>query len=279
MYREERRERAGVEARFDRRPRLGLGKPLGVAGQAVRAMPARLRARPAEVADERADLAAVVGDELEHAFDPRRLGAFATREALDQPAGELVLRAREREQRVALAQLGRLQLDETLLVEVLDAATIRLRSSALRRRAVSERRPGAPVFPVATTRRAGARLVEAAEDVPSDASRAGAAGADRTAFLASTPSSSRQVSTVFRTSGRTSWRIEARTEELRADGVVEHEPEQAYERLGGRRVAEGEFSSVGVVGAGEELADAVGPVVRRARSPAVRLGLFGRLWW
>ena len=48
----QRRERVDARRSLDRRLRLGLGKPLGAAGQAVAAVPARLRARLAEVADE-----------------------------------------------------------------------------------------------------------------------------------------------------------------------------------------------------------------------------------
>src|SRR5436190_15305188 len=77
----ERVEHVDVEARLDRGLRLALGKLLGASVEAVAAVPARLGARLAEVADEGAHLTAVVGDEREDAVNPAGLGAFPTGEA------------------------------------------------------------------------------------------------------------------------------------------------------------------------------------------------------
>ena len=165
----ERGERVDVDARLDRRLRLGLGKLLGASGQAVAAVPARFRARLAEVADEGAHLAAVVGDEREHALDPPGLGALPAGEALEQPLDELVLRLRARKERVALAHLGGLQLDQALLVEVLERGHDPAALLTERRRGVvgRERRPGPPRLAGGdqAAQEAGAGLVEAAEDV------------------------------------------------------------------------------------------------------------------
>src|SRR4051812_7305048 len=120
MVRAKRRERVALDARLDRRFRLGLGELLDASGQAVAAVPAGLRARLAEVADQRADLAAVVCDEREDVLDPGGLCALAACEAFEQVVDELGRRVRAGEQRVALAYLCRLQLDQAVLVQILE---------------------------------------------------------------------------------------------------------------------------------------------------------------
>src|SRR6266540_1786287 len=116
----QRRERIDVDARLDRRLRLRLGKLLRAPRQAVAAVPATLRARLAEVADEAAHLAAVMRDEREHALDPVGLRSLSPSEAFEQAIDELGVGVRTAKERVALAQLGGLQLDQALLVEVLE---------------------------------------------------------------------------------------------------------------------------------------------------------------
>jgi len=78
----QRLELIGIDDRLDRRCRLGRRKGLSVSAQAMAAMPARLRAGLPEVADQAADLAAVVGDEREHFIDPSGFRALAAREAI-----------------------------------------------------------------------------------------------------------------------------------------------------------------------------------------------------
>ena len=70
---------------------------MGASGQAVAAVPARLGARLAEVADQGAHLAAVMGDEREHVLDPSGLGALPAREALEQALDDLGAGVRARE--------------------------------------------------------------------------------------------------------------------------------------------------------------------------------------
>src|SRR5262245_14669946 len=107
----DRRERGDVQARLDRRLRPGLGKRLRTSGEAVAAVTAGLAARLAEVADERAHLAAVVGDKRQHALDPFGLGAFPPREARKEPLDELGAGIRAGKDREALTDIGGLQLD------------------------------------------------------------------------------------------------------------------------------------------------------------------------
>ncbi len=89
---DERRERVAVDLGRERRSGLGLGQPLRLPGEAEGAVAARLGAHLAEVADERVDLAAVVGDERDDARDPLDLGLLAAREALDEAREQLVPR-------------------------------------------------------------------------------------------------------------------------------------------------------------------------------------------
>src|SRR5436190_2970714 len=63
-------ERLRVDDRFDRRFRVGLGEPLRSSVQAVAAVATGFTALLAEVADESAHLAAVVGDQREDVLDP-----------------------------------------------------------------------------------------------------------------------------------------------------------------------------------------------------------------
>src|SRR3954447_22303383 len=110
------------------------------------AMSARLCAGLSEIADQGAHLAAVVGDEREHVMDPSRFRALATRESVEKAVDEVGLGVRLREQRVALAHVGWLQLDQALLVEVLErrqdsaALLAQLRGGLVGR----ERRPRPP---------------------------------------------------------------------------------------------------------------------------------------
>ena len=145
----------------------GSWKLLGVSGQAVAAVPAWLGARLAEVADEGGHLAAVMGDEGEDGLDPGGLRSLPAREAIEQAVDELGLGVRMGEERVALAQLGGLQLDEALLVEVLErrqdpAALL----TELRRSSVGcECRPGSARLArrEQAAQEAGPRLVEVAD--------------------------------------------------------------------------------------------------------------------
>ena len=165
----QRGERIGADARVDRRVRLRLGKLLGASGQAVAAVPARHCACLAEVADECAHLAAVVGDKREDVSDTGGLRLLSAREAFEQAVDVLGLGLRAGTERIALAQLGRLQLDQTLLVEIFErrhdpAAFL----TELRRRIVRrERRPGSARLARLdqAAQEAGARLVEAADDL------------------------------------------------------------------------------------------------------------------
>src|SRR3954454_21361220 len=133
------------------------------------AMPARLRAGLPEIADQGAHLAAVVSDERAHVMDPSGFRPLATREPVEQTVYELGLRVRANEERVALSHLCRLQLDQSLLVEVLErcqdpaALLAELRGGGVGR----ERRPRPPRLArrdqAAQETRAG--FVEAAEHV------------------------------------------------------------------------------------------------------------------
>ena len=131
-------------------------------------MPARHRASLAEVADECAHLAAVVCDKREDVSDARGLRLLSACETLEQAVDELGLGLRAGREGVALAQLGRLQLDQTLLVEIFErrhdpAALL----PELRRRIVRrERRPGSARLARLdqAAQEAGARLVEATGD-------------------------------------------------------------------------------------------------------------------
>src|SRR4051794_27302984 len=82
------------------------------------AVPARLRALLAEIGDQRAHLTFVRRHERQNALDALDLGAFAAVEArchrLDE-GGPVIGGC---EHRIALARLGRLQLDEALILEV-----------------------------------------------------------------------------------------------------------------------------------------------------------------
>ena len=81
----------------------GSGSALGTAwtsGEAVAAVPARLGARLAEVADEGSHLAAVSGDERQDALDPARLGAFPARKRRGRSAVRVWLNHRVRTCRV-----------------------------------------------------------------------------------------------------------------------------------------------------------------------------------
>src|SRR5262245_9481630 len=98
----DRGQRLDVQARLDRRLRLGCWKLLRASGEAVAAVAAGLGAGLAEVADERVHLAAVVADEREDALDPVGLGAFPPREALEEPLDKLGVGIRAGEDRVAL---------------------------------------------------------------------------------------------------------------------------------------------------------------------------------
>ena len=81
-------------------------------------MTARLGANLAEVADERGDLAARMGDERDDALDALGLGSLAPVEPLRKAGDHIFERVRTREQRVPLASVGGLQLDEPLLLQV-----------------------------------------------------------------------------------------------------------------------------------------------------------------
>ena len=81
-------------------------------------MAARLGAHLAEVADERVDLAALVGDERDDARDPLHLGLLPPLEAVDEARQQLVPRPGLREHREALAHVARAQLDQPLLLEM-----------------------------------------------------------------------------------------------------------------------------------------------------------------
>ena len=118
MHRLECAELAAVDERLDLRRRLGRGESLRFSGQAVAAVAARPDTLLAEVRDERVDLAALVRDEREDPLDARRLCLLALLEALGEPVEERIDRVGPREQGVALPRLGRLQLDEPLLLEV-----------------------------------------------------------------------------------------------------------------------------------------------------------------
>jgi hypothetical protein len=100
-------------------------------------------------------VAAIVRDEREDVLDPSGLRALATREAFEQVVDELGFRVLVGKKHVALAQVGRLQLDQALLIEVLerrqDAAALLTSSAAASSGAsVVQVRP---VLPVATTPR------------------------------------------------------------------------------------------------------------------------------
>ena len=116
------------------RGRGRLRKPLRGAGQAKRAVAARIGAGLAEVADERLHLAAVVLDEGDDALDPLRLRLLAAVEALGEAVAQLVERRRLLEQREALAHVGDLQLDEAPLLEVAERCDDRARAPRPARR-------------------------------------------------------------------------------------------------------------------------------------------------
>ena len=135
--------------------RLGLGETLRCSGEAERAVAARLGAHLAEVADERVDLAALVGDERDDARDPLHLGLLPPLEAVDEARQQLIPRPGLREHREALAHVARAQLDEPLLLEMAergnDAAPLLAQCGS--RFLGIEVRPSRPVLPLATTRR------------------------------------------------------------------------------------------------------------------------------
>src|SRR6266496_636791 len=83
------REPIRADTCVDRRLRLRLGKLPGPPGQAVAAVPARLLSRLAEVTDESAHLAAVVGDKRKDARDAGDLRLFSASEAFQQAVDEL----------------------------------------------------------------------------------------------------------------------------------------------------------------------------------------------
>ena len=189
------------------------------------------------------------------------------------------LGVRAGEERVALPHLGRLQLDEALLVEVLERRQDPAALLAELRRGVvgRERRPG----PARLARRdqaaqePGARLVEAAEDAPP------ATLAERPQPVARVEGRSLPEHAVELEVGEDRLEHERAhvvahgqlvlgDRELRADGMLEHLREQAGQRLARRRVAEGEVLQRGhVVRAREQLADALPRRRgRRGRSPA-----------
>ena len=165
----QRRKRIGVDDSLDRRLRRGRWKLLRAPAQAMAAVSARLRAHLAEVADERLHLAAGVRDEREHVLDAPRLGGLPPHEALAQAVDHLVGGIGLLDERVAPAQLGRLELDEALLVEVLErrddpAALLAESRGSLVRREGGPRSAGLADGDEAAEE-AGARLVEPREDV------------------------------------------------------------------------------------------------------------------
>ena len=86
--------------------------------EAVAAVPAAVGELLAEVRDERLHLTAVVLDEVGHALDARRLPRLTALQALADRLEQPLARRWPGQKRVALAHVGRLQLDQALLLEV-----------------------------------------------------------------------------------------------------------------------------------------------------------------
>ena len=113
-------EREPVHERVDYRLWRRLWQLLRPSAEAMGAMAAGLGARLAEVGGELPHLAAVVRDERDDLSDPCRLGLLAPVEALGEPGEQVARLGRMGEQRVALAGVGGLQLDEAPLLEVVE---------------------------------------------------------------------------------------------------------------------------------------------------------------
>src|SRR5260221_4103417 len=107
-------ERVAVDELIELRLRFAVGQLLCESLETEAAVPARLSPWLAEVADELVHLAAVVHDERDDPGDPLGLGLLATREAPAEPVDEGVDGIRVTQQRVALARVGRPELDDSL---------------------------------------------------------------------------------------------------------------------------------------------------------------------
>ena len=249
----------------DRGDALGLGQALGVAGQAEGAVAARLRSRLTEVADERLHLAAVMRHELDDACDPRRLGLLAAVEPFGESVGEGGERRRFRPQRVALTRVGRLQLDETLLLEVAERGddAVAFLAERSRRCLRVDRHPGAPFLAARehAAQEFGAGRVESGGDLVEGAREwtYRVAGIERRAlFEVAVELDVGEDRPQHERSHVVSRReVVLGDGELLTDLVREHLGEEAVDRLAGGRVAVCEvLEHRYVLGAREELADA-----------------------